>query len=55
LTNTILFRYLEDNSFDGLDIDWQYPNGANGAPQDKQNFILLLKVYNCFVFFVEFY
>ncbi len=36
---------METHGFDGIDIDWQYPNGASGGPFDKQNFMLLLKVY----------
>jgi GH18 family chitinase len=37
-------RFIDTHNFDGIDIDWQYPNGASGGPFDKQNFILLLKV-----------
>lgn len=39
--------FLKKYRFDGLDIDWEYPNCASGAcpsnPQDVQNFALFLK------------
>ncbi|RVE45948.1 hypothetical protein evm_009421 [Chilo suppressalis] len=31
--------YLRDRSFDGLDVDWEYPKGGD----DKKNYVLLLK------------
>ena len=35
--------FLNKYSFDGLDIDWEYPVVRFGNPADKQNFVELLK------------
>lgn len=33
-------------NFDGLDLDWEFPGSTdrNGNPQDKENFVQLVKV-----------
>lgn len=41
-----LLEYLEENGFDGAEIEWRWPAGPSGVPADKENFILLLKVSN---------
>ncbi|RNA25667.1 acidic mammalian chitinase-like [Brachionus plicatilis] len=38
-----LLEYVQDNGFDGAEIEWRWPAGPSGIPADKENFILLLK------------
>ncbi|XP_050358881.1 probable chitinase 2 [Nymphalis io] len=38
-----VMQYLEKYEFDGLDIMWKYPTLRGGAPEDKENFVTLVK------------
>ncbi|XP_070388240.1 endochitinase-like isoform X1 [Dermacentor albipictus] len=40
-----LMKFLKENDFDGVDIDWRFPASPdkNGKPEDKQNYVLFLK------------
>ncbi|UYV73398.1 Cht9, partial [Cordylochernes scorpioides] len=38
-----VLSFLEKYEFDGLDMDWEYPANRGGKPEDKENYILLLK------------
>jgi GH18 family chitinase len=40
----IILSYLKIYKFDGVDIDWQYPNTTIGRSNDKKNFVALVKV-----------
>ena len=38
-----LVEFAKAYDFDGIDIDWEYPNKDNTRPDDKKNFVLLLQ------------
>lgn len=35
--------FVRKYGFNGLDFDWEYPNQRGGAPEDKENYVQLLK------------
>ncbi|XP_073965066.1 probable chitinase 10 [Choristoneura fumiferana] len=35
--------YLDTYKFDGLDLDWEYPARRDGRPEDKANYVSLVK------------
>jgi hypothetical protein len=39
-----ILSYLKFYKFDGVDIDWQYPNTTTGRSSDKKNLVALMKV-----------
>lgn len=35
--------FIQQYSFDGLDLDWEYPGQRGGSEADRENFVTLLR------------
>ncbi|XP_063595451.1 probable chitinase 2 [Penaeus indicus] len=35
--------FIQHHRLDGLDLDWEYPANRGGAPEDRENFVYLVK------------
>ncbi|XP_034946188.1 probable chitinase 2 isoform X2 [Chelonus insularis] len=40
---TSVLTFLRNFGFDGLDLDWEFPGKRGGVPQDRENFVSLIK------------
>lgn len=38
-----VMAFLDNYKFDGLDLDWEYPARRDGRPEDKANYVTLVK------------
>ncbi|XP_014258890.1 probable chitinase 2 [Cimex lectularius] len=38
-----VLEFMKLYDFDGLDLDWEFPTKRGGKPEDKTNFVLLIK------------
>lgn len=39
-----IINFLEKYDFDGLDLDWEYPNQRGGKQSDKENYVTILQM-----------
>ncbi|XP_046551772.1 uncharacterized protein LOC124261496 [Haliotis rubra] len=43
-------KFIRENKFDGVDVDWEYPANRGSPPEDRQHYTEMLKaVYDAFV------
>lgn len=40
---TSVMALLRAHNFDGMSLDWQYPTQRGGAPEDRANYVILLR------------
>lgn len=42
LKHSILFQFLRQHKFDGIDLEWDFPTfGKRSSPKDRENFVKL--------------
>ncbi|KAL4717875.1 hypothetical protein ACJJTC_005720 [Scirpophaga incertulas] len=41
-----IMAFLDKYNFDGLDLDWEYPARRDGRPEDKANYVALVRELN---------